>query len=199
MNRFLRVLSLALLTSACAHQVAFQDINYRVSEQPRPEALTAVVSQAERARVVPVRSVMTGVAHSWDAEPGAMLVQVAEVELPQMFERFRLLDSAEGQDGSYVLHLAVPRYTFANFRASLTLHARLMDPDGMELLDRLYEAEGPGRGGRMFFGGAFAMKSAMRTSSIEAFQQAFAQLRADLGERLDAQHLALAAHDSNDH
>ncbi|AKS43232.1 hypothetical protein [Wenzhouxiangella marina] len=177
---------LIFLGTGCAHQVAFQDVDYAVDEDLRSEPLVTVISEAERTRVVPVRSFMTGIAHSWEAEPGVMLVQVAEIELPQMFERHRLAHAASTDGGLLHLHLSVPRYLFEDFKAKLTMHARLVDENGNTLLDELYEAEGPGRGGRMFFGGAFAMKSAMRTSSLEAFKIAFESLRADLGEALDA-------------
>jgi hypothetical protein len=176
---------LAVFATGCAHQVAFQDIGYQVNEELRTEPLIAVISAAERARVVPVRSIMTGAAHSWDAEPGVMLVQVTEVELPQMFERFKLVEQVHGDDAGYLLYLSVPEYSFANFRATVVTHARLLDGDGTELLDQLYSAEGPSRGGRMLWGGAFAMKSAMRTSSVEAFQEIFEAMRADLIGVLD--------------
>jgi hypothetical protein len=184
--RIAAVLGAVLLGSGCAHQVAFQDIDYQIDEQLRDEQVTAVVSEAERARVVPVRSLMTGAAHSWNAEPGEMLWQVAEVEVPQMFANHRLVEAIPSGSSDFALTLSVPDYRFEEFRAKLVLHALLRGPGGEELLDETYPAEGASRGGRMFWGGAFAMKSAMRTSSIEAFQDAFAALRADLNRVLDA-------------
>lgn len=188
-NKFCRLGMVALLIGlgpGCAHQVAFQDVDYVVETEQRQEPLVAVISEEERNRVVAVRSFMTGIAHSWEAEPGRMLVQVAEIELPQMFEHFRLALATSSDPGVFHLHLSVPDYTFEDFRAKVSVRARLLDEEGQSLLDEVYQAEGPGRGGRMFVGGAFAMKSAMRTSSLEAYKAVFEALRADLEQVLDA-------------
>lgn len=179
-------LAMVVLASGCAHNVAFQDVDYRVDEELRDEPVVAVISNAERARVVPVRAFMTGIANSWEAEPGIMLMQVVEIELPQMFSQFEISNTVPNSRAVYVLEMSVPDYHFEEFRAKIDVHARMTGLDGQELLDQLYQAEGPSRGGRMFWGGAFGMKSAMRTSSIEAFKVVFASLRADLNRILDS-------------
>lgn len=184
--RFGMVVLLIVLATGCAHQVAFQDVDYAVDTDQRSEPLVAVISEEERTRVVPIRSFMTGIAQSWEAEPGEMLAQVAEIELPQMFERFRIAQAVSTDAGVLHLHLSVPEYAFEDFKAKLSVRARLMDETGQSLLDEVYHAEGPGRGGRMFVGGAFAMKSAMRTSSLEAYKKVFEALRIDLEQLLDA-------------
>jgi len=166
--------------------VAFQDVAYSIDERQRDEPVLVLIEPAERTRTVPVRSFMAGAAHSWESEPGQMLMQVADVELPQMFARYKLVDRLpEGDKAVHILELSVPEYRFESFRASVGVQARFTSVDGRELLERLYRADGAGRGGRMFWGGAFAMKSAMRTSSLEAFKEIFSRLRADLNQILD--------------
>ena len=60
-----------------------------------------------------------------------------------------------------------------------------MDPEGNERLDTTSEGSGRTYGARMFWLGAFGMKSAMRNSSLEALQEVFESLRADLAEVVD--------------
>lgn len=181
------LLAFLLIGSGCAHQVAFQDVDYRIDELKRDEPVSVLIEPAERARTVSIRSFMAGAAHSWEAEPGQMLMQVADVELPQWFAHYKLVDQLPENGGAgYILELSVPEYRFESFRASVGVQARFTAMDGQELLERLYRADGPGRGGRMFWGGAFAMKSAMRTSSLEAFKEVFSRLREDLNQILDS-------------
>ena len=48
------------------------------------------------------------------------------------------------------------------------------------LLEKTYTKDGIRQGGKMFWGGAFAMKSAMRQSSFDAYKKVFTELRSDL-------------------
>jgi hypothetical protein len=81
-----------------------------------------------------------------------------------------------------VLELKLFHYTFEDFQARLTMHARASLADGRELFEKNYNSVGPKQGGKMFFAGAFGMKSAVRRSSLAAFKTAFAELRSDLAQ-----------------
>lgn len=50
--------------------------------------------------------------------------------------------------------------------------------------DKSYTKEGIRQGGKMFWGGAFAMKSAIRQSSFDAYKKVFENLRNDLNHAL---------------
>ncbi len=176
---------LLLLLSGCTHHVAFDDIDYTVDQEPREEPTEVVITEEQRSAEVPVRSGMAGFAHSWVAFPGEMLVQVAEVEMPQVFSDSQLVTEPSGAEDRYQLFLEVPYYSFSNHRATVRMRAELLDADKEQLLDQTYENQGDTYGARMFWGGAFGMKSAMRNSSLEAYQANFEQLRADLEEALD--------------
>jgi hypothetical protein len=52
------------------------------------------------------------------------------------------------------------------------------------LLKKTYSAEGASQGSKMFWAGAFGMKSAIRQSSLDAYKKVFAQLREDLEQAL---------------
>ncbi len=183
----LALLMAAVVLGGCAHQVAFQDAHYAIDTQRYSRRVVAVIDDATLHNQVAIRSFMTGIAHSWNAEPGLMLKQVADIELPQMFVQYRYADAvadAKIEDRPLVLEMFVPSYTFADFHATVTVRAVASTADHQQLFDHSYTATGATQGGKMFWGGAFAMKSAVRQSSIDAYRKIFAQLRGDLNKAL---------------
>jgi hypothetical protein len=175
-----------LLLSGCAHQVVFDDAHhYTIDESMRSEPMVAVISEEEIARTDRTRAFTTGIAHGWDAEPGVMLEQVTDIEMPQMFNSFEISRVQTNNPDSFHLILAIPEYQFANYHARMTVDAQLLSPDNQTLLEKSYFGSGPGAGGRMWAGGAFTMKSAMRQSSIGALKDIFEKLRSDLNAVLD--------------
>lgn len=177
------VVALALLAAGCAHQVTFHEATYAVAGTRQQVGVMAVIDSATLSRKVPIRSFMTGIAHSWEAEPGDMLRQVAAIELPQLFSRYDFATTYQEPSGpgrAIVLELAVPEYAFDDFRAKIGVTATAYDRGRKRLLHKTYRAEGEGQGAKMFWGGAFGMKSAIRQSSLDAYKKIFNELRADL-------------------
>jgi hypothetical protein len=181
--RALVVLLMAVAATGCAHQVSFQDAKYETSAKQQAASVVAVIDQATLENKVEVRSFMTGIAHSWEAQPGDMLKQVADIELPQMFANYEFSNTAKEPRGTgpgLVLGFAVPSYTFADFHADVSVAVVAKARGGNVLFEKTYSAQGDTQGGKMFWGGAFAMKSAIRQSSLDAYKKIFAQLRTDL-------------------
>ncbi len=87
---------------------------------------------------------------------------------------------SETHQRAFTLILTVPHYTFADFHALVTVRAKAYQKIGQILLEKTYTKDGIRQGGKMFWGGAFAMKSAMRQSSFDAYKKVFAELRSDL-------------------
>jgi len=180
---FLILLPSSLGLIGCHHQIAFEDIAYTIESPKQETAIWVVIDQNTLNQLVPIRSFMTGFAHSWEAKPGEMLKQVADVEFPQMFSSYELSQvenelSSEG--GPLTLILTVPQYTFADFHALVTVRAKAYLKKDVILLEKAYTKDGIRQGGKMFWGGAFAMQSAMRQSSFDAYKKVFAELRSDL-------------------
>ena len=179
---FILILS-SLGLIGCHHQIGFEDIGYTIASPKQETALLVVIDQNTINQLVPIKSWMTGIAHSWEAKPGQMLKQVADVEFPQMFSSYEW-SSAEkefpSEKGPLTLILTVPQYTFADFHAVVTVRAKAYQKTDQILLEKTYTKDGIRQGGKMFWGGAFAMKSAMRQSSFDAYKKVFAELRSDL-------------------
>jgi hypothetical protein len=172
---------LAVFAGGCAHDVTFdRPPGYVVSTPKQDEAVIAVIDQATLKNKVPIRSFMTGIAHSWEVEPGDMLRQVADIELPQMFASYEKTETYSERPGAITLVLTIPSYRFEDFHAKVTVTAAAYGDGKRLLLERTYSAEGGAQAGKMFWGGAFAMKSAIRQSSFDAFKQVFSQMRPDL-------------------
>lgn len=186
------LVALALLVSGCAHQVTFERPDrYSISSPKQDVGVTAVIDQPTLTNKVPIRAFMTGIAQSWEVEPGNMLKQIADIELPQMFSQYEFSNAYKEPSTKWItLELAIPNYVFEDFRAKVSVTATVSEPGKRRLLQKTYSAEGETQGGKMFWGGAFAMKSAIRQSSLDAYKKVFAELRDDLARVLQGKSAA---------
>jgi hypothetical protein len=154
-----------------------------VSGTHQNEPVTTVIDPATLAMKSTIHSFMTGIVNEWVVEPGDMLKQVADIELPQMFSGYEFsttLPQRGEQPKRVIVELKVPSYSFENFHANVTVAATVYDEDRTQILEKTYSAEGFTQGAKMFWGGAFAMKSAIRQSSFDAYKKVFEQLRTDI-------------------
>lgn len=183
--RLLALPTLLLLTGCNHHKVEFQDTSwhYVIGGPHLKEAVMVMIDPATLSLTVPIHSFTTGIANVWNARPGEMLQQVARVELPQMFADCHwtsTMPAAVPHGDAFVIELSIPHYTFKNFQASLTVHAKVTRAGGRVVIDKDYAGIGPKQTRKMLFAGPFGMKSSVRQSSLAAFKIAFARLRSDL-------------------
>ena len=181
-------LAVALL-SGCAHRIAFEDVRYSTGAIKQDATVVAVIDDTTLNNTVTIRSFMTGIAHSWDVQPGEMLKQVAEIELPQMFSSYEF--SSGKQDPNLtgrrlLVNMTIPSYVFEDFHATITVRAVAQAAGSKVLFDRTYKAEGESKGAKMFWAGAFGMKSSIRQSSLDAYKKIFAEMRVDLAKAVES-------------
>ena len=82
---------------------------------------------------------------------GQMLKQVADIELPQMFNNYQFATSyPQPQNRTIVLELSIPNYQFDDFKANISVRAIAYGPNKVELLDQTYTAVGESQGGKIF-------------------------------------------------
>jgi hypothetical protein len=178
---------LVLGTVGCAHRIAFQRIDYNIGSTQHDASIVVVIDDDTLNKTVSIRSFATGIANRWDAQPGMMLKQIADVEFPQMFRDYRVVgadNDPKRDEAALTLLLTVPQYTFDNFHATVTVRAIASGPDRRQLFDKTYTEQGAGQGGKMFGLGAFGMKSAVRQSSFDAYKKIFTALRSDITDSL---------------
>jgi hypothetical protein len=182
----------ALLGGCISHDVQFQGVDYSIgaggAAKDAHSSVVVVIGAETLTKRVTIHSWMAGIGNDWDVEPGAMMSDVVLTEFPQQFADFQQVGSYVEPKGGRALTvvLTIPEYRFADFHASVTVHAVAYGAGRRVLLDRDYPAEGFTQGAKMFFGGAFAMKSALRQSSLDAYKKIFSELRPDLQRALDA-------------
>lgn len=172
-----------LLSTGCHHDIRFEDIGYSTGGQAHDAGLVATIPPSTLEQVVSIRSFATGIIHSWDARPGEMLRQIADVEFPQMFKYYRMASHyEEPQQGMPRLtaELSVSHYAFSDWHATVVVQARVFRAGRILAFDRSYREEGASQAGKMIGAGAFGMKSAVRQSSFDAYKKVFAKLRDDL-------------------
>ncbi len=187
-NRF-GVLGIGLILSGCAHQVAFQDANYEIGGSKHPHRVVVVIEKKTLLEKEVINSAMAGVVNEWEVQPGEMLKQVSDIEFPQMFDHYEFSSSYPSKETGKqvaIVELSLVKYEFADFHATITMRAVLsrFDEGKHILLDRTFSESGSTQGGKMFWGGAFSMKSAIRQSSIEAYRKMFKDLREELLKHL---------------
>jgi len=182
------LLPLFVLTTGCAYTVAFDpEFTYTLDSMEKEESLTVVIDQNTLNKEVTIRSWTSGIANSWDVQPGLMLKQVADIEFPQIFKDYKTADLYEPsltKDGRMVLELSIPQYAFADFHAIVNVRAKAHGSNGSVLFDNQYREEGFRQKGKMFWAGAFGMKSAIRQSSLDALKKIFIKLREDLNKAM---------------
>lgn len=185
--RLVLLLALVVMTG-CAHQVGFDpDAEYELETVRQEVPLLVVIDEETREHEEEVRSATVGWGHVWHVQVGEMLHQVADLEFSQTYAEHDIVAEGEatGRDGQDIkLELRVPEYRFEGFEARMRVQANAYSADGESILDESYYAVGQSQGAKMFWGGAFAMKSAIRQSSMDAYRQAFRRLRDDLEEAI---------------
>lgn len=179
---------LLLLATGCHHDIRFEDLAYSTGSKQNDAGLVAVISPQTLGQVVTIKSWATGIANSWDARPGEMLRQIADVEFPQMVKSYKLsgqYDEPNEGASRLTVELSVPHYAFSDFHTTVVVQARVYRPGHALAFEKSYREEGDTQGGKMVGAGAFGMKSAVRQSSFDAYKKVFAKLRADLTGLLD--------------
>ncbi len=190
-GRFFRLGVLLALSLAygctMTHRVAFDETDtswhYQVSDPRQDASIVVVISPETRDQISAVRSLMAGGANQWEVEVGHTLAQVADVELPQLFAHYEAVTSyKEPESGArrITLALEVLRYDFSEFHSTVEIHATAYGPSKVVLFNKTYAGEGESQGAKMFWLGAFGMKSAIRQSTLDAYKKTFVGLRADL-------------------
>lgn len=109
------------------------------------------------------RAATVGYAHLWIVEFGQMLD--ATLKSDDVQASFGKLVKVNGsQQNGVLLTFNVENYEFKDHMAHVSLNINMVQ-DGNIIINKTYHAKGKSQGGKMFFGGPFAMKNATQQST----------------------------------
>jgi hypothetical protein len=178
----LMLVATAALVGCVHHRIAFNDLSYDINATKQDATIVAVIDDDTLESIVSIRALITGIAQTWDVQPGEMLKQIADVELPQMFKHYEFASTYKEHnpvERPLILKLSVPAYKFENYHAIIIVHAVATVGDKV-LCDQTYSADGETQVALVVWGKAYALKSAVRHSSLDAYKKIFTAIRGDL-------------------
>lgn len=125
------------------------------------------------------RAATVGYAHLWIVEFGNILDETlksrdVQAAFGRLAER-----AGEDSDKGYLISFNLENYEFKNHHAYISLNIALAN-NGGEVLNKTYHAEGKSQGGKMFWGGPFAMKNGTQQSTKLALDQILGEFIQDV-------------------
>lgn len=182
MKRLVVVFLLVLCGCSIKHEVVKDYPQYLANSRGESQlpathaASTYALTPQTAAHHYEFRSAMAGYANVWVMEFGKLLDQTLQSEDVQ--KAFGKLTKA-GSEGDGVLVFELQNYSFTDMGAHVVLKVS-MKRNGRSGFEKIYSADGQTQGGKMFWGGAFAMKNAIQQSTKLAVDQILRQLITDL-------------------
>jgi hypothetical protein len=185
MNKLVIALCALALGSGCSirHYVAEDYPQYLINNQgesrlPATAEANYAITPGTRTHAYEFRSALAGYAHLWIVQFGQILDSTLRGrEVQSAFGR--LVASGAEHPSNGLLIFDLQHYEFADMGAHVTLrvtHRR----GGADVFSRIYESSGDTQGGKMFWGGAFAMRNAVQQSTRRALDDILRRLIADL-------------------
>lgn len=168
------------LLLGCVHHVDFKTPEQYQHSSPLPLNVGFYMDKALLGQMYSSRSVGSGIANRWDVPVGRVTHDYAVSYLKGGFSGFTDLDSLDNAK----VYDAIIRVTEINYHmqgqaahSDITIAA--YDRSGRRLVDKKYHSDGPSGFGRVFAGGAFAQKSAIRQSTHVVMEKIFKDFMAD--------------------
>jgi hypothetical protein len=135
----------------------------RAVPDPIPVAATVVVPPATSQFTYDVRSGLAGGANTWTVHVGDAVAKYADAYLRPAF--------LAGDD--VTIQVELRDFDVRDMGAKPVMHFTVHDAGGVSLFDQTYECDAPGHFAQVFWGGAFAMKSALRKTTDRALRSCF--------------------------
>jgi hypothetical protein len=189
MKILLGLCAAALLLCGCSirHDVAKDYPQYLINNQNASQlpsttaASEYTILPATAANQYEFRSAMAGYANVWVVQFGEILDSTLQShDVQAAFGKLTKYDGGATSDG--VLIFDLQSYTYVELGAHVSLKVTYRRGD-QDVFSKVYQADGKTQGGKMFWGGAFAMKNAVQQSTKLAVDNILRQLIADLNKR----------------
>lgn len=125
------------------------------------------------------RAALVGYGHLWIVEFGKILNETLQSEDVQI--AFGELKESQGEEKGSLLTFELENYEFKDLHAHISLNITLTK-NGEIQFEKSYQAEGASQGGKMFWGGPFAMKNSTQQSTKVAIDQILSELIQDINK-----------------
>lgn len=191
MKTLLGLCATALLLCGCSirHDVAKDYPQYLINNQGTSNlssttgASEYTISPTTSSNHYEFRSAMAGYANVWVVQFGDILDDTLQShDVQAAFGKLTKSDGGADSDGMLIFDLQSYTYVELGAHVSLKVTYRRGDHD---VFSKVYQADGTTQGGKMFWGGAFAMKNAVQQSTKLAIDNILRKLIADLNARID--------------
>ncbi len=186
---YLTVILFALATSACTTQIHSDYPQYLLNNQAGvalPQVANSVkyyLDPATENHSETINSFMAGAANTWIVRFGKILdATMNSSQIKAAFHSVKKTNSREGA-GGLLLIFSLQKYQFSDFNATISLKISAY-MDGREILSKDYNKAGISQGGKVFWGGGFAMKNAVQQSTKFAVDRIFMEFIPDLKNAL---------------
>jgi hypothetical protein len=168
--------------TACTHRVDFEDPPPLAFGAKLPIDASFAMSDAARTATWTGRSWGSGIANSWLVPIGEIVNQYARIELPAAVRSFEESPDGAAPSGSarHVIRVESIDFRMQDQAAHATIAIKVVAPGGAPLFEKSYTEDGPSGYGRVFAGGAFAQKSAIRQSTHVVLETMFRKFVEDL-------------------
>ncbi len=131
------------------------------------------------------RSFMAGHGNLWIVEFGNMLdATLQSTDVQRAFTELRRADT-NTPPSNIIITFTLQDYTFEDHHAHVALAVRATSGASL-LLEESYAADGASQGGKVFWGGVWAMKNAIQQSTKLAVDEIMGRLLADLIRRTES-------------
>ncbi|MFX0201870.1 MAG: hypothetical protein ACFFCW_37650 [Candidatus Hodarchaeota archaeon] len=175
------IVLMLFLISGCAYHVAFKSPDPYQYGTTIPLKAAFHMDKTLKTKMYSSRAFGSGVANRWDVPVGEVVHQYAISYLKNGFENFQEIDKlAERPNYNILVKITDINYYMAAQAAHCDLTFVLENSLGKQVFNKKYHADGPSGMGRVFVGGVFAQKSAIRQSTHVVMETIFKSLVADI-------------------
>jgi hypothetical protein len=136
--------------------------------------------------IVSSRAASSGIANRWDIQAGDAVHKYATSYLPNAFTGFREISVPGESDYDVLIKVTDIGFNMGGQAAHSDVSFVVESPGGTKLFSNKYHADGPSGYGRVFMGGAFAQKSAIRQSTHVVMETIFKNLVDDINSNYNS-------------
>lgn len=174
-------LLLVVILIGCAHYVDFNSPDLYLYESAVPLKIVFYMDKNMKDKMYSSRTHSGVYVFRWDVPIGNVVHQYAIAYLKNGFKDFNETENLSAKPSyDFLIKVIDINYYMKGQAAHCDLVFNIENSSGKEVLNKKYHADGPSGFGRVFAGGPFAQKSAIRQSTHVVMETIFKNLVDDI-------------------